>query len=370
MNKIIGKLEEKLADHVGSKHCICTGSGTGSIIIILKALKFPRNSEIITSPFICPSVPLAISMAGMKPVFADIKVNDYNLNPESVRNKITKNTRAILAAHLFGQSYPVDEINKISKEHSLVVIEDAAQSFGGTYYGNNHGTLGDVSLTSFGEEKIIKAGGGAAIFTDNDKFAHYVREYLEKLENFNLNRFRKYDRICSKSYMYAPSLYKRHLNTYKIVPYIYKLFKDQYLFKLNNSYAEKIYSLIDNTKLIAEQRFKKAQLYKNLIKSNYIKHPVYDLESGVYFYYSCILNRTEYGSRYKFVNELENRGIEVRSSYQLPVYRLFDNKKLKNVEYASSSIFNLLVEPEYDEERIAFISKNVVEVAENDNYYK
>lgn len=370
MKQIIEKLEEKLADYVGIEHCICTGSGTGSIIIILKALNLPKNSEIITSPFICPSVPLAISMAGMKPIFADININDYNLDPESIRNKISKNTKAILAVHLFGQTYPVEEINKISKEYSLVVIEDAAQSFGGTCSGKKHGALGDVSLTSFGEGKIIKAGGGAAIFTNDDNIAHSVKSYMEKLQNFNPCRFKKYEGICSKSYMFAPPLYKRRINTYKIVPYIYKLFKNEFLFKLNDTYAEKIYSLIDNTDVIAEQRYKKAQLYKTLIKSKYIKHPLYDHESGIYFYYSCLLNRTEYGSRYKFIKELANRGIEVRSSYQLPVYRLFANEKFNNVEYVSSSIFNLLVEPEYDEERIAFISENIVEVAENEDYFQ
>jgi len=106
---------------------------------------------------------------GATPVFADINEDTYNIDPEDIRRKITKNTKAIVAVHFTGQPCEMEEIHAIAKEHNLIVIEDAAHALGADYKGQMVGSISDMTTFSFHPVKHITTGEGGMITTDNEE---------------------------------------------------------------------------------------------------------------------------------------------------------------------------------------------------------
>ena len=161
------ELEEKLKTFVNSKYCIATSSGTDSLLLSLLAINVEKDDEIITTPFTFIATAEVISLLKAKPVFVDIDEITYNINPNLIENKISKKTKAIIAVNLFGQPADFDKINSIAQKHNLIVIEDAAQSFGAEYKGEKSCNLTDMGCTSFFPSKPLGCyGDGGAVFTN------------------------------------------------------------------------------------------------------------------------------------------------------------------------------------------------------------
>ncbi len=155
-------LENRLRVYLGSRIKL-TSSGRYGLKLILESLGMTPMNEIIVPSFICSSVGLAVMESGATPVFADVAVDDINIDPESVEKAITDKTKAIIIAHIFGIPAKIEQFLKISQEYNLPLIEDCGQSFGAQYNGQLSGTWGDFGFFSFGISKNISGVGGGAI---------------------------------------------------------------------------------------------------------------------------------------------------------------------------------------------------------------
>lgn len=171
------ELEKRLAEFVGTQHCIAASSGTDTLLIALMALEIGAGDEVITSPFTFIATGEMIALAGAKPVFVDIDPQTYNIDPALIEPAITPRTKAIMPVSLYGQCADFDAINVIARKHRLPVIEDGAQSLGALYQGKQSCALSEIGSTSFFPSKPLGCyGDGGALFTNDDALAKLMRE--------------------------------------------------------------------------------------------------------------------------------------------------------------------------------------------------
>lgn len=162
---LVKELEVKIKETFNIPYMIATTNGTLPLQIAIKALEL--TGEIITTPFSYIATSSVIAWEGCKPVFVDIDVDTFNINPAKIEAKITPETSAIIATHVFGNPCDIQKISQIAKKHGLKVIYDAAHCFGVEYHGESIFNFGDVSTCSFHATKIFHTGEGGAIFTTN-----------------------------------------------------------------------------------------------------------------------------------------------------------------------------------------------------------
>lgn len=173
----VAELESRLAARTGSEHCISCASGTDALLLAMMALGIGPGDEVVTSPFTFFATGEMIALLGAVPVFVDIDPETYNIDPAKIEAAITPRTKAIMPVSLYGQCADMDPINEIAAKHGLAVIEDAAQSFGGTYKGRESGTLSTIGCTSFFPSKPLGCyGDGGALFTNDDDLARKMLE--------------------------------------------------------------------------------------------------------------------------------------------------------------------------------------------------
>lgn len=160
----ITRLEQRLSELFAADILTCT-SGRFALELALRRLGLPAGAQVIIPSFCCRSIVLPILAVGAQPRFADVG-SDLNLTAETVRVKLTSETRAVVVPHLFGNPAPIDEIVDICKSRNILVIDDAAQALGAEKDGQRLGTFGDVGIISFGNGKVcFGTGGGAVIST-------------------------------------------------------------------------------------------------------------------------------------------------------------------------------------------------------------
>jgi UDP-2-acetamido-2-deoxy-ribo-hexuluronate aminotransferase len=177
MGPEVAELEQRLAEHTGSGHCVTCASGTEALLIALMALGIKPGDEVITTPFTFVATAEMIVLVGATPVFVDVEPDTCNLSAAAIEAAVTPRTRAILPVALYGQPADMDEINAVAARHGLPVIEDAAQSFGATYKGRKSGNLSTIGCTSFFPSKPLGCyGDGGALFTSDGALAGAMRE--------------------------------------------------------------------------------------------------------------------------------------------------------------------------------------------------
>ena len=169
------EFEEKLESYLGVEHAVVVNSGTSAIHCALEALDLDEDSEVIVPSFTQQATANAVKLAGAVPVFADIELETYGLDPSSVRDAITSNTEAILPVHVYGSVCKIDELVEIAEEHDLALIEDAAEALGAHRNGEYAGTFGDAAALSFCQNKIVATGEGGAVVTDDEEIAEKVK---------------------------------------------------------------------------------------------------------------------------------------------------------------------------------------------------
>jgi len=165
------KLRDQLLEITGAKYGVLASNGTLAIYLALKALGIGRGDEVIVQDLTFIASGNAVEMVGAKPVYVDIKnYDDMTLDLERVKKKITKKTKAIMVAHLFGSACTnIREIKKFCKKHKLMLVEDAAQALGITDGKTHCGTFGDIGTFSFYADKTVTTGEGGFIVTNNKK---------------------------------------------------------------------------------------------------------------------------------------------------------------------------------------------------------
>lgn len=163
----VSQFEHRFAAMHGCRHAVAVANGTVALRIALLAAGIRANDEVIVPPYTFVATATAVIEANAVPVFADIELDTFNLDPEAVRRAITPRTKAIIPVHFAGQPADMDALMAAGREHDLVVIEDAAHAHAASYRDRPAGSLGHLATFSFQSSKNLTSGEGG-IITTND----------------------------------------------------------------------------------------------------------------------------------------------------------------------------------------------------------
>jgi dTDP-4-amino-4,6-dideoxygalactose transaminase len=167
--------EAAFAAHTGAKRAIALDSATAGMHLALVARGIGPGDEVITTPTTFAATVNTIIHAGATPVLADIRIDDYCIDPEAIERAITPRTRAIMPVHHAGSACRMDEVLEIARRHGLAVIEDAAHALGTYIGGRSVGVFGDATVFSFYPTKNVTSGRGGMLTTDDDALAERCR---------------------------------------------------------------------------------------------------------------------------------------------------------------------------------------------------
>lgn len=168
LGKRVEAFEADFAAYCQAKHAIGVSSGTDALLEALMVLGVGPGDEVIVPAYSFFATAGVVSRLNATPVFVDIDLLDYNIDPTLVEERITKRTKAIMPVHLYGQCAPMEELLSIGRKHHLPIVEDAAQAVGSEYGGRRAGTLGTMGAFSFFPSKNLGAFGDAGAITTND----------------------------------------------------------------------------------------------------------------------------------------------------------------------------------------------------------
>ena len=171
----VAEFEQLIAEYVGVDYGFATSSATTGIHLALHAVGVRPGDEVIIPDFSFPATANAVIQQGAIPVFVDIDLATFNMDPGLLEAAVTERTRAIMPVHAFGLPADMDPINAIAARHGLPVVEDAACALGGTYRGRRAGSLGAAGVFSFHPRKIITTGEGGLITTSDETIADRIR---------------------------------------------------------------------------------------------------------------------------------------------------------------------------------------------------
>ncbi len=324
----VKSIEENLSKYVGVNQTISCGSGTDALLLALMSIDIKPGDEVITTPFTFYATAETIALLKAKPVFIDIDKKTYNIDSSKIEAKITKKTKAIIPVGLFGQPADMDEINQIAKKHNLVVIEDAAQSFGAEYKGKKSCNLSTIACTSFFPAKPLGCyGDGGAVFTSDEDLGAKIRSMMNHGQG------------------------ERYMHKYIGI----------------NGRLDAIQAAVLNVKLkYYDQEIKDRESignrYTDLLKSKDVITPfIKDDRTTVYAQYSIrVKNREEK------MKQLNEKGIPVAIHYPMPLYKQeafsYLNESEKNYpisELISKEIMSLPMSPFLTKEDQDYIVENI-----------
>ncbi|MDC1371396.1 DegT/DnrJ/EryC1/StrS family aminotransferase [Flavobacteriaceae bacterium] len=332
---IVKEFGQNLANFLNVNHVIPCANGTDALQIAYMALGLKSGDEIICPSWTYISTAEAAAILGVKTVFCDVDPNTFNATAELIEPMITKNTKAIVVVHLYGQSCDIESILNLAKKHNLKVIEDNAQAIGCVYTFSNGdkkytGTMGDIGTTSFYPTKNLGAyGDGGAIFTNNDDLAKKIKMYSNHGESKRYN----HDDIGINSRL--DSIQAEVLNV-----------KLKYLTTFNNSR-----NIMANIYNQAFKDIKELQIPFRLYNSTHVFHQ-YTL-------------KVQDGKRDDLMKYLEQNGIETRVYYPIPVHKQkaftnYSNISLINTEELATSCLSLPIHTEAENSSQKKIINNVL----------
>ena len=166
----VEEFERAFAEYIGVEHAIAVNSGTAALHAALDACGIGPGDEVIVPALTFFSTVTSVMHQGGTPIFADISLDNYCLDPFDLEQRISAHTRAVIRVHYFGHAAEMDEINAIARRHDLTVIEDCAQAHGTEYKGAKAGSIGDVGAFSFFATKHMTTGEGGVVITSNAKW--------------------------------------------------------------------------------------------------------------------------------------------------------------------------------------------------------
>jgi len=180
---LVQELEQRIAEFLGVKHCVAMCNGTLALEIAIRALNL--TGEVIVPSYTFIATAHALHWQGIRPVFADIDPRTHNLDPASVRRKITPRTTGIIGVHLWGRAAPVEELQAIADEHGLALMYDAAHAFACSHGGRMIGNFGRCEALSFHATKFYNTFEGGAVVTNEEQLA----EDMRLMRNFGFKGF-------------------------------------------------------------------------------------------------------------------------------------------------------------------------------------
>ena len=314
----VKKFEKKFANYIGRKFSTSVSNGSVALEIALKALNLKSGSEVILPTFTIISCCNAIIKAGLKPVLVDCDEDTFNMNIDHVKNKINKNTSAILMVHIYGITVDVDKILKLAKKYKLKVIEDAAEVHGQKYKNNLCGSFGDISTFSFYANKHITTGEGGMILTNNKRIFESILSLKNLYFGKGINRFKHYGIGSNQRFTnLQASIGLAQLEK------INQIIKKKYF--IGDYYTKKLSVLADKINL-------------PLQKKKYCKN--------IYWVYGILIKDAYKYNADKIIKSLKKEGIECRPFFypmhMQPVYKkmkIFNNKKYPVSEKISKKGF-------------------------------
>lgn len=234
----VAVLEDALAEYVGVKHCISCANGTDALQLALMAWNIGNGDVVFVPDFTFFSSGEVVPLVGATPVFVDIKEDTYNIDPDALEEQIEwviSNTelkpKVIVAVDLFGQPAEFDRIRLLANKYNMLVLEDAAQGFGGMIKGKRACGFGDISTTSFFPAKPLGCyGDGGAIFTDNDEWAVLLRSYkvhgkgVDKYDNVRIGINSRLDTIQASILLAKLSFFDNELKACNEIADIYNMY--------------------------------------------------------------------------------------------------------------------------------------------------
>jgi dTDP-4-amino-4,6-dideoxygalactose transaminase len=172
----VADFEAEFAAYCQAEHAVGVNSGTSALHLALLAAGIGPGDEVITVPFTFVATVAAICYTGARPVFVDVNSRSFTMDVNQIEPAITRQTKAILPVHLYGQPADMDPILEIARRRRLLVVEDAAQAHGAEYKDQRAGSIGDLGCFSFYPGKNLGAyGEGGMVVTDNPEYAHKIR---------------------------------------------------------------------------------------------------------------------------------------------------------------------------------------------------
>ena len=363
MGENVKEFEKEISEYLGVKHSISVGNGTDALIIALKALGIGEGDEVITTPYTFFATAESISIVGATPVFVDVDIDTYNIDPEKIEEKITDKTKAIMPVHIFGQPCDMDSINKIAKKYNLKVIEDACQAIGAEYKGKMIGGISDIACFSFFPTKNLGcAGDGGMIVTNDDKLANICRAL--RTHGSGADGHKAYNIIHNIEEDTAED--KGNDNT------VYNPLKYYNYLIGQNSRLDEIQAAILRIKLREldkwnNKRRENAIFYNEQLKDTKLVTPFEDKD--VKHVYHLYIIQSE--NRAELVDHLKYNGIATGIYYPVPLhlqkaYKNLGYKEgdLPNAEYLSHRTFAIPVFPELTDEEKKYIVEKLKEFGE------
>ena len=187
--------EKEFSNWVDGRRCVAVNSGTSALHVALLSIGIKQGDEVIVPSFTFAATANSVALTGATPVFVDIELDTFNIDPKAIEAAITKKTRAIQVVHLYGHPANMEKILAIAEKHNLLVIEDAAQAHGAQILGQNVGSFGDAAAFSFYPTKNMTSGEGGMVVTLDENVERYARllrnqgmekRYANEVVGFNL----------------------------------------------------------------------------------------------------------------------------------------------------------------------------------------
>ncbi|MCE5169318.1 UDP-4-amino-4,6-dideoxy-N-acetyl-beta-L-altrosamine transaminase [Paenibacillus profundus] len=166
----IFEFEQSIANKVNAKYAVAFSNGTAALHGACYAAGVTEGDEVITTPITFAASSNCVLYQGGTPIFSDINLTTYNLDPDVMESKITTRTKAIIAVDFAGQPAEMERFKEIAEKYNLILIQDAAHSLGATYRGMKVGSMADMTMFSFHPVKAITTGEGGVIVTDSEKY--------------------------------------------------------------------------------------------------------------------------------------------------------------------------------------------------------
>jgi dTDP-4-amino-4,6-dideoxygalactose transaminase len=298
MGAVTQQFEKEFAEYLGVKYAFAVSNGTAALHIACQILGITRGDEVIVPSLTFVATANSVLYTGATPIFADITgVDNLNISPDSISEKITPKTKAITVVHYGGYPCDMSRIMRVAREHFLYVIEDAAHAPGAEHDGKKCGTIGDVGCFSFFSNKNMTCGEGGMIVTNNDTLAEKIR----MIRSHGMTSL-TWDR------------HRGHAYSYDVVDLGYNYRIDE---------IRSVLGIVQLSKLEKnnQRRREIAEKYVELLKDiEHISIPFSDNEGKSSFHIFPIL-LSEGINRYDFMQELRESGIQTSIHY--PPIHLF-----------------------------------------------
>lgn len=334
----VSEFEKELSTYLNSKYVLAFNNGTSALHAMLLAYGIGPGDEIIVPSFTFISTANSVLFTGARPVFADIENKTFAIDPESVREKITEKTKAIMPMHYGGTTAEkIKELKELADEKEILLLEDAAESLGSNLNGKKAGTFGNSAIFSFCANKVITTGEGGAVVTDS-------KEAYEKLK-----LLRSHGRAENENYF----------DSAKHMDYVSLGFN----FRMSSITAALAVSQLKKLGEIISMRREAAKMYDESLR-NLVSIPPNDTSFNVYQMYTIMLESPE--KRNMLKKHLEENGI-MSKIYFHPVHTthfyntLGYDDKLPETEQVSESVLSIPIFAGMSSEEITYVCSKIRE---------